>query len=1224
MPQSVDSPSFLIVPVDLDAMCVGKNDSEQRTSLTAPATANFVTLPYIGGPQGPYLGDMFVSKPFQTESIPLKIGVHLHWALPDSLTRGVQTEKDDGSLFIRFPDVPNRWLLTRVLTNEKDPEVPQTSLKSWVIESDFLSTDANSYFDHTNIPMNQNGSFSFSETNPPFRYMGRAIELEKWSESSDPNVERFAPFTAIGYGEPRFASYYPNCRTVFGYQDTFSDIVNFDSENVSISYTVVGWYSDTSKDPIRSSADLAKTLKSYKWELPKGTTVSSFSGMVCAGMLGRVEWNPGRDYIKSDTDLNATQVAVANTNSEGLATLLSEIVRIPGLTREQLERWIEALQIGYLDKLKDVGAMADLERSLHKSFFETSRAETLWTIESADPKTQDSTALSEQTSKDLNQLNLYQFELDRTSSQILSIQKQVFFDWYKFIASLYPSSDNPPSVSSNDIREYIEKNLGDQSPSEQLSNNVNTLTSRIQSLSQKITQDIGKSYVLKSIEAPRFYRPNDPVLLISGTDLQPSRRYGFDGSFSETGGLLCRTNSQTISEFQFVAADKTYSVQSDKIPKYSNLLNLPIGSVPDLILSELYFLDESQWSIPVQAASVPKGAISSIIEQLRKEFDAGSDSFNKNHITGGVLPSPLQFRTWCPPWHPILLQWNFAFRPFQTIQNVSSGVSLQEYQEDLIERNFTLPEGNTDLKYGGEPLGQEQNYSGSTILTPQAIKSLKDRAKDYQKYSSNPTVKSILDQASGVSVLSQALSGFNEALSMQSQEMQFQAHDPLARGLEKTFNQKVRNFVSNSNETSPLPEINFNPIRCGLGRVQKLRVVDSFGQYRDFTIPPTVASRSLSISNPTYPAFLPPRFVQPARLLFRWLSAFDDSEEMNCISSPIHGWLLPNYLDGSIGIYDAEGTSLGTLASYDENGVFFEISPGAGSLVTIRSQDPDFADKLEKTFENYHIREIVSDILRRNSSFLDSFIGTLDRSLQFIEPQNFSETTSTAQLIGRPIAVVRAKLKLELKGNPVQNQSWSSLRYNIDNTDQYDSAKFQNVSFPLRLGSALEYEDGLLGFYLEKDSKTDFSNFYSAHADASDGNILLPSETTIALKSDSEAEPTTVVLLIDPRAAIHATTGVLPKKRIDIPRFHYASALERMSVTFLAAPVLTRADRLEMPYPKIAGTSWSWIRKDAATWQELSPLQKPRTDVNFPGTLVLREGWLKLKISENTKAGNEN
>src|SRR5262249_35095281 len=50
-------------------------------------------------------------QPFQTGA-PLEPGVHLHWALPDGLTRGV-CPGSPGDPEIEFPAVPDRWLVVR-------------------------------------------------------------------------------------------------------------------------------------------------------------------------------------------------------------------------------------------------------------------------------------------------------------------------------------------------------------------------------------------------------------------------------------------------------------------------------------------------------------------------------------------------------------------------------------------------------------------------------------------------------------------------------------------------------------------------------------------------------------------------------------------------------------------------------------------------------------------------------------------------------------------------------------------------------------------------------------------------------------------------------------------------------------------------------------------------------------------------------------------------------
>ena len=100
--------TLLIVPVHLDALYL----AEDRY-VTEP-TADFTRLPYVDpaskdvNPDLPYLSEIILSKPFQDQRLLLKKGIHLHWALPDALTRA---EQSDGQT--TFHAVPNRWLITR-------------------------------------------------------------------------------------------------------------------------------------------------------------------------------------------------------------------------------------------------------------------------------------------------------------------------------------------------------------------------------------------------------------------------------------------------------------------------------------------------------------------------------------------------------------------------------------------------------------------------------------------------------------------------------------------------------------------------------------------------------------------------------------------------------------------------------------------------------------------------------------------------------------------------------------------------------------------------------------------------------------------------------------------------------------------------------------------------------------------------------------------------------
>jgi hypothetical protein len=105
---------------------------------------------------------------------------------------------------------------------------------------------------------------------------------------------------------------------------------------------------------------------------------------------------------------------------------------------------------------------------------------------------------------------------------------------------------------------------------------------------------------------------------------------------------------------------------------------------------------------------------------------------------------------------------------------------------------------------------------------------------------------------------------------------------------------------------------------------------------------------------------------------------------------------------------------------------------------------------------------------------------------------------------------------------------------------------------------------------------------------------------------------TVVTLLLDPRGSVHATTGVLPSKAIDIPPAQYADALDNLKMAFLTAPVLYEMGDAAMPVPAESGVEWSWLQKELNVWaeQQVKPVDDQARLRDVPQEI--REGWLLL------------
>src|SRR6202451_1008080 len=204
----------LIVPIDVRVLTIGSPDHSASPPPGHLPMADFSVLQAIGPLTPPYVGPSALASasPFQGEAA-LPPGVNIHWALPSVLTQGVETSE------LQFPVVPNRWLVTRILQDTSQTNPCQTM--SWVVESDRLSISPD-----PNLPAGLRQPTVPLAPGAPlvYQYIGARFALAQWSETQAP---RLTPFTATGYGEQTFASYYPNCSTVFGFCDAFSDTPNW-------------------------------------------------------------------------------------------------------------------------------------------------------------------------------------------------------------------------------------------------------------------------------------------------------------------------------------------------------------------------------------------------------------------------------------------------------------------------------------------------------------------------------------------------------------------------------------------------------------------------------------------------------------------------------------------------------------------------------------------------------------------------------------------------------------------------------------------------------------------------------------------------------------------------------------------------------------------------------------------------------------------------------------
>ncbi len=1302
--------TLLLVPIQTDGLFLSED------TLVTEASADFSRLPYFNGTRDvnadvANISESIVSQPLQDQNLRLKKGLHLHWALPDALNRGTHLENGR----TEFPVVPNRWLVTRRGLGAE---------KSWVIESDYLFPEEKYILampedDPIRVARRESITVPVPVTDPesgkqPFRYMGRKIDAVNYPPADIPNplsdtpstlpTEYYPRLTTVGYGEPSFAAFYPNCHSVFGFHDP--EI----AENIGqIEYNIIGWYSDTADEFYDNlvknipANEIEQYLKEQAgWILlptsalatqtavPDRTLLYTRFVMASNGAVGQLP----RDEVEG------IAVVLGNTGTEALSVFLSKALESTwaGASGKAMtmEEQLEALYL--LDKLDNrvLDLDAKFDESRHENGFNSIAGGYLWTISAESGsdkpanagKTADKPALPAKVADMLNEVNRQQAEYDQANFQLQSLGTQLFADWYKYMVSTYPPEDTRVDYPEIDeVRFFIEEKVmgplrirdaetGElilatsddiasgklpasskdgsvESVATKQARAINNLFSRLTALNSanaalpKSSDDI---FVLKRIGGPRYWEPTEPVVLLANdapgnSILKPTDRHGRDGRLRSDGLLECYLSTQ-----------------------FSSFDGKTLAGIEEILA---IVIDRIENGVPGQVS------LSGWTEQ---------------------------------PWNPFRLDWEVELAP------LSQGTNMEErdYEPDFLTKKYTITSGNTTIDKSNFTLpvnatdlvpeidlkadfqGRNPNiYVGRSLLTPQAKKNLTGRLETYLKENLlNPFLEKHPDHAakdsknpiadfgrvmaadlniSGVNdpvataleaffkikddnlhILSQALSGFNSAMVQLRQTFQLPIADPIGFKDYKPFTESVARLADKSSWLAPQPLTDFNPIRTGEMVINQLRLVDTFGQTRNIALgkrdralgfKPTDAEITLRTrlkqdlldpflqANPAHPAKdsvnpyadfgqemleslrltapgnpvaralkelinlsskiavpLQPRLAQPARLHFRWLSANDGSQQMNDHpdTSPVCGWILTNQLDDSIVVYDAAGVMLGSIEA--------EADTGDPNLARWNPAPGPSLPVLPANISNPFLNKMVTKLRSGGPAFVAQFIDGLDTAMSTIEPETFESQQALSLLVGRPIALVRASLNLELQGVAAVDQGWNAFyRDRADGDTERNRDGFTKVKFPVRIGKHDQFNDGLVGYWKEDDNGNLEQKFRLNQLPLpgiNHPNILLLNNTDIPVFQSIDDAPQLVSMLIDPRGKVHVTSGILPVKEISVPPDQYLPAMQRLGVTFLTSPLLTPGNKIKTLLPTEEGFDWSWIeRRTPAAWREVFTYQ---------------------------------
>lgn len=1060
---------------------------------------------------------------------------------------------------------------------------------------------------------------------------------------------------------PPFAAFYPNSFSVFGFHDPDpGDDLN------ELQYEVVGWYSDKSKDILSkfilenpNLEDITTAIKGkFNWEVATSESDTPDRILCYAGL------NFSKPSAEQNTEEDTTtSITFANTGTEALSACLADLLSKKETTdsKEQehylrlIEDQLEAVQLSFRLDEKKLDTVARFKELRHENSFTPVDSGHLWVIRNENVSTSRAKhkmsvpELPPEIGTLLNEVNELQRAYDAARHNIDQLRKQLFADWYKYMICVYPPDTIQDYPSPDLVKHFIETKVmaplnekisctgelgaikkdendnitgiettggGEKknfSLAQRLANKVNELISQIElaedqineALAAELTADevvIAFNYFIEQIPGPRFWEPNAPVVLLKGDAVKTTNsRHGQDGI------LTCAVFSSS--------GDNLFENTND---------------------------------------------FTKIADKVNAKLAADQQGLN----------------TWTQqPWNPFLLEWQTQLFSAETKSN--RHLNEGTYSNKFVASNYEAPILNPDLEFKrgkGKIVSTGRIYSGDSILSPQAnelleysiedqlvnklakfkkgkeisITNWKEEKKEDKSTHDNPVYNMIrayekLQELKGI-VLSQSLNGFNEALLMHKQTMELSVEDPLGFDAYQNFSAKpeeeaattegeaatteeyattVEEAMGGDVKNAPSPLNSFNPIRTGCLKILRLRLVDTFGQTKDIDTDQVDTTYKMTSPKSKYLVKLPPRLAQPARLNFRWLDAVQDSRETNThtASTPICGWLLTNTFDQSVMFYDAQGKALG----------YFKAEEWREAI------DSDHAMSIDD-IPNPHLKRVANYVeysIGEDKQFIEHFIATINDAMANIQPED-SAYKGAALLIGKPVAVVRASLNLELSGKPAVNQDWNVFRSDMAKNKRSSDA-FTRVQFPVRLGEYGQLNDGLVGYWLEKKEKdgtisftteqqdeegnivsAEGSKFYSPQSNYIDSATIESrylSDGAINFYQSLDDAPQTVTLLMHAQGSIHATVGILPNKEITIPQEQYSEALKNIEVSFLHAPLLTRQGKINLPLRSVSDYAWSWVeRKNSEKWTELFP-------ENRIEQAVFIEKWNKA-VNEQTLTEN--
>ena len=988
----------LLVPIRIDALVVGGELPSDELFQWTNLTPDFYLLQsprrYLFG-SDPRLYKLFE----KADPAFMAPGIHLHFRLPRALTHGTQ----EGSGPIQFPRIPNRWLVQRTW---RDP-AKNLRHKAWLIKSDVEAkepwSDENPGVTWPEFPAGRPAVF---------KSIGLCEELAgPVDESDEPATLKL---TAIGPGDPTFSAYYPACRSVLGFHDTRDGL---ESGSTELSYLVTGWYSMAAEDELQvlvselrkipeylnqdseklREALCSKLKEEWTWACPALAGQELPSRLVCHGLIRNValgmDGKTGLDGNVFPRNLDVHKKNYEVAVGEAPGEALAALFK---KEQEEVDQdLLTALQAGLLSQDTTI---SDLRYQLHALRFGGVRGGTVFHVKPESEK--------------------------------------------------FPTADGePPQRADTGV---LPKPLRDQL------RQLNDAQAAFDRQADRFKDCIWQSYSCWYLWMRQ--------VIESGPD---SPKAGERKTLLDSFANLVASEQALLTQVESDRNARKNTIENTL--KHAEYQRMPTGG-PLYGLTESSFRPFDEPNDPIVAMSGPAmqrlntwqeiDALPCRLSNAVPNAPAWQTQFGGGATGPGGIHSDLLFesilqppndsdKTEAPPtiwggnpWIPLFLVWRASWQSDYPWEG--------DIASNLVNSRWTLARHkNADsapdlalINTAVRPAPADYvTYQGRAILTSSGAKSLRDALASVKR--DHPLINTLNNRP----VMSQALDGLHEAMTRRQVGTRLPA-------LEHSSKKVPDNPVTFRTMPSDDP---FFPIRAGRLRIRRLYVVDAFGQTVMLPVEPGLASEDAYVKvHRAHNTFidglkdgeieLRPRFATPMRLQFELESA-----------GPVCGWVLPNHMEHSLGIYSATGQPLGAfqqrLKRVAGDKAFYWVPFPAEK----RGKDGPPHDDALGAFCDW-----VGGLEAETG---DTFSALLDKSIQATDQRVPEEDPGISVLVGRPLALVRASLRLESPGLPAHSPELTGPVQPNALEKAIVTRGFEKVKWPVRIGDHRARNDGVVGVF---------------------------------------------------------------------------------------------------------------------------------------------------------------